>query len=226
MEFSRNPLNVFTFISSISLTLVIVRVRCWLGSGHPHHFTVMLMTVCSLLFGRQVAAAEVLKGVQQFCHCEVPGIGMFIRVARHTRKRWQLHYHGGWRSKEHGFLIGSSGNNGGSFLSPSKKRALHPSQKPHLQQALAASFLSPSNQGDARLSWSSLSFFGRRFVPWWTWFHCTIFKSLSPRWTWFCLNKPCYYSLLLKKECHTIEARWSKQGKSSDKAIDPVKTDK
>jgi len=55
----------------------------------------MLMTVCSLLFGRQVAAAEVLKGVQQFCHCEVPGIGMFIRVARHTRKRWKLHYHGG-----------------------------------------------------------------------------------------------------------------------------------
>lgn len=36
------------------------------GSGHTHHFTVMLMTVCSLLFGRQVAAAEVLKGVQQF----------------------------------------------------------------------------------------------------------------------------------------------------------------
>lgn len=66
--------------------------------------------------------------MQQFCYCEVPGIGMFIRVARHTRKRWQLHYHGGWRSKEHGFLIGSGGNNnGGSFLSPSKKRALHPS---------------------------------------------------------------------------------------------------
>jgi len=41
---------------------------------------------------RGLAAAEVLKGVQQFCHCEVPGIGMFIRVARHTRKRWQLHY--------------------------------------------------------------------------------------------------------------------------------------
>lgn len=44
----------------------------------------MLMTDKNLLFGRQVAAAEVLKGVQQFCHCEVPGIGMFIRVARHT----------------------------------------------------------------------------------------------------------------------------------------------
>jgi len=27
------------------------------SSGHPHHFTVMLMTVCSLFFGRQVAAA-------------------------------------------------------------------------------------------------------------------------------------------------------------------------
>ena len=30
---------------------------------------------------------------------------------------------------------------------------------------------------DARLKWSSLSFFGRRFVPWWTWFHCTILKE-------------------------------------------------
>lgn len=49
----------------------------------------MLMTVCSLLFGRQVAAAEVLKGVQQFCHCEVR---MFIRVARHTRKS-RLFFH-------------------------------------------------------------------------------------------------------------------------------------
>lgn len=72
--------------------------------------------------------------------------------------------------------------------------------------SMATSFLST---WDARLSWSSLSFLGRRFVPWWTWFHCTIFQSLSPRWTWFCLNKPCYYSLLLKlkKECHTIERR-------------------
>lgn len=176
------------------------------GSGHPYHFTVMLMTVCSLLFGRQVAAAEVLKGVQQFCHCEVPGIGMFICVARHTRKRWQLHYHGGWRSKELGFLIGSSGNNGGSFLFPSKKT---PFLRRSLQQALAEHCFFPREM-QARLSWSSLSFFGRRFVPWWTWFHCTILKSLSPRWTWFCLNKPCYYSLLLKKECHTIEDEASK----------------
>lgn len=84
------------------------------GGGHPPNF---LMTDKNLLFGRQVAAAE--EGVQQFCHCEVPGIGMFIRVARHTRKRWELHYHGGWRSKEHGFVISSFGNNGGSFLSPS-----------------------------------------------------------------------------------------------------------
>jgi hypothetical protein len=30
---------------------------------------------------------------------------------------------------------------------------------------------------DARFKLSSLSFFGRRFVPWWTWFHCTILKE-------------------------------------------------
>lgn len=45
----------------------------------------MLMTDKNLLFGRQVAAAEVLKGVQQFCHCEVPGIGMFIRVVHKAK---------------------------------------------------------------------------------------------------------------------------------------------